>query len=270
MVNFLGLAENSCIGARKWIVPNNFFGLKYAPQKLEKDVAEFTTKTTIVGVPLDKTSTEAIYFGVDSPEHITEKISNHHKLYKAKKRWCINWNVGEVLDFGSWNISKIGFDKLKNYLGEQIRTSIGNWSQIQELKSQRAARISFFSNIFGKDKYGYPGIHTIGLVNKNGNLYILDSLGEQIPELKMFHQKLIDIFKDFGYNKIIVSTKPQQPMSEYTCNNWTYANIKSVLDALIGKRISIDTSEELNKILQEDINKILKEQYDAAIWVDLS
>ena len=268
MVNWLNLAENAYIGARKWVKPSSFEGLRYSPLKtLERDIVDITPKTNIVGVPLDKTSEECKYFGVDSYEHIAEKILNHDKLYKAKEHWCFNWDTGQILNI-SVSISKRGIKKFKDFFTETLQTRQCAWSRFREFNSQHAARMTCYSEIFGKDPYGYPAPHTIGLVSNNGNLYILDSLGEQVPQIKEFHAILNEVFKDFGYKKIIFSTKPQQPMTEFTCNNWTYANIETTLKAIFEKRMNIESAEELNKILPEDINKILKEQHNAAIWVD--
>ena len=269
MVNFSGLAENIYIGARKWIKPDSFKAIQYVPKTLEKDVVEITQKPSIVGVPLDKTSYECEYFGVDSYEHLGEKILNHDKLYKAKEKWCINHEIGCIMDYCDVIMNKKGIEDFKNYLSEKFMIKHrGIWSRIQEFDSFHSARMTCHSEIFGKTPEGYPALHTVGLVSKGGNLYILDSLGEQIPSIKEFHSMLKEIFKDFGYEKIIFSTKPQQPMDEFTCNNWTYANIESLLKALYDKKMKIETSEELNKILPENINEILKEQWKSAIWVD--
>lgn len=268
MVNFLCLAENTYIGARKWIKPTFFKGIQYVPKTLERDVVEITQKPAIVGVPLDKASRECEYFGVDSSEHVADKISSHIKLDKAKKEWSIDWSGGEILNFGGWTINQKGIEKLKQYLCEKALIHGVMRTRIREFNLNQTAKMTCLSEIFGKSKNGCPEIHTIGLVSANGNLYILDSLGEQIPPLKDFHSMLKEAFKDFGYRKIIVSTKPQQAVTDYTCNNWTFANIESALNAIYKHNLRIETVEELNKILPEDINKILEEQYRCAIWVD--
>ena len=70
-------------------------------------------------------------------------------------------------------------------------------------------------------------------------------------------------FKDH-FSEIIYSTKPQQFMNEYTCNNWSIGNIEKIKKEL-AKGSIIKNSEELNQLLPDDINKILEEQYNYVI-----
>lgn len=267
MVNHLDITHSIYTGARKFIKPTSFEGLKYIPKNLEQDIVTITNKPQIVGVPLDKSSEACEFFGVDSYENLVKQILNHEKLYKAKYNWHIKNYVGYVLNM-QISMTKRGIENFKNNLTEPIQTTSGTWSRLKEFDTNYTARLSCYSEIFGKDPYGCPNIHTIGLVKLNGNLYILDSLGEQTPQLKEFHQMLKSVFQDLGYHKIIFSTKPQQPMTEFTCNNWTYANIEATLNAILEKRFSINTPEELNKILPENINEILTKQQTNVIWTD--
>jgi hypothetical protein len=50
-------------------------------------------------------------------------------------------------------------------------------------------------------------------------------------------------------------------MDEYTCNNWTHANLDAVMNYIKSSPEKDLTPEVLDKILPEDINKILDNQY---------
>lgn len=57
------------------------------------------------------------------------------------------------------------------------------------------------------------------------------------------------------------SNKPQQTLEEYTCNNWTHANLDAVIEYLKNGKDKELTPEVLDKILPKDINAVLKQQF---------
>ena len=50
-------------------------------------------------------------------------------------------------------------------------------------------------------------------------------------------------------------------MNEFTCNNWTMANLEALQKALKEGK-TIDSVEKLNEVLPDNINTILQEQYE--------
>ena len=245
-------------GVRKWNPPTDLSGLHYAPTIKH-------LKSTIVGQRLDKSSSACKYFGVDSSENLRKNLKHHEKLNKANETWrTSNYSFGNIINLGVIPLKGIKTEKEILYKGQRIGIHGRPWTMIDEIKSQGAAKITFIDNIFGIMPNG--GMHTIGLVTKNNYLYVLDSLGEQTTEIKAFHSKIQELFSDAGFKDIIFSSKIQQPLDEFTCNNWTFANIKSVVNELYGREKQITTQDELNKILREDINNILNEQHEQAIW----
>ena len=148
---------------------------------------------------------------------------------------------------------------------------------IDELNLQKAGRWTLYSReFFGESRLGALS-HTIGLVPHHKNLLVLDSLGEGTELQKQFHSIIKYLLSDAGYENIIFSTKVQQPITEFSCNNWTYANINSVLNYIFrNKNAKIHSPEELNRILEEDINTILESQridveqfkYEHPDWLD--
>lgn len=238
---------------QKWQPPKNFSKLQYIPS-VQKLISE------TVGQKLDKSSSECRYFGVDSAENIIRNIRHHAKLNKANKSWSTsNWCNGNIIDLGIISLKNIEIEKSFLHKNRGRGANGCPWSLIDEIKTQGAAKITFIDKMFEINPTG--GMHTIGLVSKDNYLYVLDSLGEQSQQIKIFHMKIKELFSDAGFADIIFSTKAQQPLNEYTCNNWTFANIKSVISEIYGQNKQIKTTQELNKILREDINNILKEQY---------
>lgn len=241
---------------RKWEVPKDLADLRYAPQHIA---------TKVVGQKLDRNSTACKYFGVDTPENIIKNLNHHEKLNKANEFWHThNYQRGNIINLGTMSFRDIEIGKEFLHKGGRIGLYGRPWTLIDEIKSQGAAKITFIDKIFGTNPQG--GMHTIGLVTKDNYLYVLDSLGEQSKEITEFHKQIRELFSDAGFTDIIFSTKVQQPLDEFTCNNWTFANIKTVVSELYGKNKEIRTTEELNKILREDINKILEEQQEEAVW----
>ncbi len=212
---------------------------------------------------LDRTSDACKFFGVDSRENIMTSIRNHEKLNRVNEYWRTNNSSGSIVNIGV--MSTLNTKTEKEYLHKPLGKGVYGrpWTLIDEIKSQGAAKITFTDKLFGNNTYG---MHTIGLVTKDNYLYVLDSLGEQTKDMKEFHSKIAEIFSDAGFKKIIFSSKPQQSFDEYTCNNWTFANIKTVTSEVFGKNKEIKTTEELDKILREDINNILVEQQEQVLW----
>ena len=228
---------------------------------LEKDVVTITQPHKQV---LDKTTTACQYFGVDTPENLAENLAHQALLNKSNKFWSFNHKQGKILTLnGLYLLEKQSANK--EYLNKAIGLSHygKKWTMVDEIKLQGAAKLTLADKSFGSH-----GIHTIGMVYKDNKLYVLDSLGENTPKQKSIHEKIYNLFTEVGFENIIFSTKAQQSFDEYTCNNWTYANINTVLKELYDKNTKIETSEQLNNILRDDINTILEEQYIKAIWTD--
>ena len=128
----------------------------------------------------------------------------------------------------------------------------------------KPARLTFDGKFFGEN--GEPDSHTIGILYepKSKTLFCLDSLSNLCKQVREYQE----ILKNQIFNspngeikKIIFSNKHQQNMDEYTCNNWTIANLEALQKALKnGKKIN--STEDLNKILPNNINTILQEQYE--------
>lgn len=196
---------------------------------------------------LNKSSREAEFFGVTDPVSIQSKLGHHAILVLSKEKEKI---ISE-------NSLTLNIDNLKENL--QVTEKINKF--IAELKKQGAARLSLESKIFGTND---SNIHTIGLVydSNNNSVFIIDSLGKT-STTENYHKFLTkNIFnKENIFSGIIFSTKQQQKIDEYTCNNWTIANIEAVQKALRENK-SIKSSKELNRLLPKDINKILKEQQE--------
>ena len=219
----------------------------------------------IAGTPLDKSSEGCKFFGVDCWENFETKLQNQGLLndLKSKFEWGDYPNVHHITnlppciildDLSSINIAmdslytiKDGIRRPSDYLQELNRNGAGKWT--------------FFSReYFGESRLGALS-HTVGLVTQGKNLLVLDSLGESTEAQKKFHAQIKDLLAYAGYENIIFSTKVQQPLNELSCNNWTYANIESVLKRINEDRtFQIRSSEELDKLLGEDINQILDEQ----------
>lgn len=115
---------------------------------------------------------------------------------------------------------------------------------------------------------GEDAMHSIGFIRDyNGNLFVLDSLGDEAVEMREFHRKIENIIlrneKGVGnpIKRVIFNRRAQQGENELTCNNWALANLFAVKKALSSKE-SIHTAAELDEVLPRDINKILKEQMD--------
>lgn len=229
----------------------------------------------ITGKPLDKMSGGCIFFGVDSWENLTKKLENHITLSQVKSKWVIEgYDSGQIINMPICiyldDLSSIqkGKNTIYSNIGGTLRPS---WNYIDDLNSQKAGKWTLYSEkYFGKSSLGAM-THTIGLVPNKRNLLVLDSLGESTDAQKMFHGQIKELLSEAGYQNIIFSTKVQQPIYEFSCNNWTYANIESVLNYIARNgNFEIHTSDELNKLLREDINEILNEQRAVCCGVNTS
>lgn len=205
---------------------------------------------------LDINSEACKFFGVDNPVDVNRQIENNIKLSELK---CKQNNI---LDKFPLDV----FVSLDNPMS--MGKAWGHlWYSHQGRQFERLytspARMTFSSKLFGKN--GEEGFHTIGVVfhPESKTLYILDSLPNSIKEVSEYQDILMRrIFAPMPQreiNNIIISSKPQQNMNEYTCNNWTFANIEALQKALKEGK-TIDSVEKLNEVLPDDINKILSAQ----------
>lgn len=218
---------------------------------------------------LNKASEACKFFGVDNVKNVFKSIKNQCLLTDLKTKdlgMTKSFMHGTCIDYSDKN----SLEKVKNYIWNgytREKNGISNaFSGIEELKKNGCARTTVYGKLYGK--MGKKGSHTIGLVyDKNSNnLYILDSLGEGLPTIKKHHKMLKNLFSQADltsnnkpFNNVIISTKKQQNYNQYCCNNWTFANIESLKEAL-NKGLKINNSNELNNVLPNDINKILSEQ----------
>ena len=218
---------------------------------------------------LNKASDSCKFFGVDNVKNVFKNLKNQCLLTDLKTKelgipksfmhgTCINFAHKETLIKAKDRILN-GYTRERNGISKF-------YSGINELKENGVARITVYGKLYGK--MGKEGSHTIGLVyDKNSNnLYIMDSLGENLPTIKKHHKILKSLFTQTNsdkqpFNNIIISSKKQQKYNQYCCNNWTFANIEAVQNAL-KKGETISDSASLNKILPDNINKILDEQQE--------
>jgi len=184
-------------------------------------------------------SLSCAYFGADSAEHIQNRIGSQIALSWFKIREQNLENFPPIVLSSKPNIKDIT-------------------KSIDKLKEKGFGRVTVTDGLFGNGLN--EGTHTIGLVSHKGKYIFLDSLPERYPEIKNYHEKLI---KYMGLNSkdVIFSNKSQQTLEEYTCNNWTHANLDTVIDYLKndGKDKEL-TLEILDKILPDNINNVLNKQ----------
>ena len=217
-------------------------------------VQQYTPKVCKIGIgqkpvcpknlpKLDRFSIGCSYFGSDSAENIQKQLNNQMALSWLKSR--------------EQNIS---------VLPPVVLSSTPDTKHIEKslnkLKETIIGRLTITDKLFGKN--GEDGTHTIGLVYNGsrgrGKYVILDSLSESYPKIKECHEKLIK-FLGLKPKEVVFSNKAQQSLDEYTCNNWTHANLDAVSDYLkTGKEKDL-TPEVLDKILPDDINKVLFQQF---------
>ncbi len=209
---------------------------------------------------LDVNSEASIFFGVDSRENLANKLENHIRLIFLKSK--NNQMLAALFKRVYFSV-----DNPKSMeKAWQSLWNIRNGSQFEKLY-EAPARLTFDGKFFGEN--GKADTHTIGLLfdKDSKTLYVLDSLPNFIEEVKKYQEALkYNIFncKNNEIKNIIFSNKHQQNYNEYTCNNWTIANIEALKSAL-DKGMKIDSTEKLNAVLPDNINKILKEQYEYVI-----
>ena len=190
---------------------------------------------------LNRYSNACDYFGADSAKHIQWRWDNQMALSWLKTR------DQNLVHFPPITLS-----------GEpDVR---GITKSLKRLKENGFGRLTITDKLFG-DSVNKEGTHTIGLVHHQGKYIILDSIPETYPELKDCHERLVK-FLGLNPKDVIFSNKPQQSFEEYTCNNWTHANLDAVIEYMKnGGKDKELTPEVLDKILPEDINRVLGQQF---------
>ncbi len=228
---------------------NNTFQKRLSAKKI-------SDKTIYSSKILNMDSEACHFFGVDSRENVLQKLENHIKLALLKSK------SSGILPF---------FPKRAFFSVDKPNTIDNAWNHIWRSNKGRKftellskpARLTFDGKFFGEN--GGENSHTIGILYepKSKTLFCLDSLSNLCKQVKEY-QKILknQIFNSPNgeIKKIIFSNKPQQNINEYTCNNWTIANIETLKKALEEGK-NINSTEELNNILPNNINTILEEQY---------
>lgn len=232
-----------CTGIKKEV------GQESAPQKIV-EISKFASdcitgaQKGLIGAQkkypkLHRYSVASDFFGVHSAKGIQNKFDNQMALTMIKRREQNFVTFPPIVLSDSTNIKSIQ-------------------KSLDKVKEKGFGRFTVSDKLFGQK--GEEGTHTVGMVYHKGKYYILDSIPETYPEIKDCHERLI---KHIGLDpkNVVFSNKPQQTLDEYTCNNWTHANLEAVMDYL---KISPEkelSPEVFDKILPKDINKILREQY---------
>ena len=189
---------------------------------------------------LDRYSIACDYFGADSAKHIQYRLDNQMALSWLKTR----------------DQNLVHFPPV--VLSETPETKSVT-KALNKLQEHGFGRLTITDKLFGNCVE--EGTHTVGLVYNNGKYIVLDSLPESYPEIKDCHERLVK-FLGLNPKDVMFSNKPQQSLEEYTCNNWTHANLDAVIEytKTNGKDAEL-TPEVLDKILPEDINRVLGKQY---------
>lgn len=180
---------------------------------------------------LDKTSEECEFFGANSRENVDSKIVNQLCLtvLKTQEENIVNFPNTSIHDI----ICGQNLEKLKKPIEDFMEKGVARWTLYNNDGDQ----------------------HTIGLVKHKDNIYVLDSLAGYYEDFNIANKA----FSNFLKCNVVFSKKHQQKNDEYSCNNWTHANIDAVLAAIREDRL---TPDNLDDILPNDINKILSEQKD--------
>lgn len=190
--------------------------------------------------PLNKNSYYCDYFGVNSAKNVVRRLHNQMALTWLKTREQNLENFPQII---------FPNNQPSTYLEKSLN----------RLKEKKYGRVTVTDKLFGKN--GKGGTHTIGIVYHKGKYIILDSIPETNKGIREYHENLI---KELGVkrDKVLFSNKPQQSMKEYTCNNWTHANLDAVRNFLENKGKDKEITQEiLDKILPEKIDNVLQEQY---------
>lgn len=226
----------------------------FSNNTVNQPLKRLITDSLILGKKLDKYSDASIFFGVDSRQNVSEKLENHIRLALNKS-----------LDSGIIP----SFPKRAFFSVDKPKTLSNAWNHIWGIKRkfdqllEKPARLTFDGKFFGEN--GEESSHTIGILydQKSKTLFCLDSLSNLCKQVRQYQEilkKQIFNAPNGEIKKIIFSNKHQQNPDEYTCNNWTIANIEALQEALKGGK-KIETAKELNDVLPNNINSILNEQY---------
>ncbi len=188
---------------------------------------------------LNRYSNASDYFGVYSAQGIQWRFNNQIALTWIKTRDQNLVTFPPIVLSDSSNIKSIK-------------------KSLDIMKKRCFGRFTITDKLFGQN--GQGGMHTVGMVYHKGRYIILDSIPETYPEIKNYHERLL---KHLGLNpkNVVFSNKPQQTMDEYTCNNWTHANLEAVMDYLKSSPEGDLTPEVFDEILPKDINFVLRKQF---------
>lgn len=189
---------------------------------------------------LNRYSNACDYFGADSAKHIKWRFDNQMALTWLKTRDQHLVHFPPIVLSGTPDTKSIT-------------------KSLNKLQEQGFGRLTITDKLFGNCIE--EGTHTIGLVHHKGKYIILDSIPESYPEIKNCHERLVK-FLGLNPKDVIFANKPQQTLEEYTCNNWTHANLDAVINYLENGGINKElTPKVLDKILPEDINRVLGQQF---------
>ena len=235
----------------------NFTPTRYQVYKnncVNRPIKRMITDSIILGKKLDKYSDASIFFGVDSRQNVSEKLENHIRLALLKSQ-----DSGIIPSFPRRAFFSVNKPKTISNAWNHIWGTKRKFDQLLE----KPARLTFDGKIFGEN--GEESSHTIGILydQKSKTLFCLDSLSNLCKQVRQYQEilkKQIFNAPNGEIKKIIFSNKHQQNPDEYTCNNWTIANIEALQEALKGGK-KIETAKELNDVLPNNINSISSEQY---------
>lgn len=223
---------------------------------IKRPVKRAKTGLTLVKKSLNRQSEASLFFGVNDRQSVYQKLENHINLALLKSK-----DVGIISSFPRRAFFSVDKPKTLENAWNHIWTKLKGRKFDELLKSP--ARLTFEGIFFGQN--GTSGTHTIGILydQKSKTLFCLDSLSNLCKKVKEYQYILkTQIFNSPNgeIKKIIFSNKPQQNWNEYTCNNWTIANLEA-LQKHLKTGAKINNTNELNAVLPDDINFILDEQY---------
>ena len=226
------------------IQPKTVRGMTPAPRYLNNGCAILAEqkKVLVKKTGLDKNSKYCKFFGADSPENVQNQLENQIALswFKRKEQG--------IVKFPSYSIDTT----------EEIAENQKIMAKcINKLKEKHIGRWTFMSDIFPNN--GEKGTHTVGMVYDKDTLWIIDSLSD--IGAKTYNKQLRQLLEPH-VKTVKFSAKPQQNIDEYSCNNWTHANLDSIIKYKKENKSAELTEKILDKILPTDINSVLKEQHD--------
>ncbi len=188
---------------------------------------------------LNRCSDASDYFGVCSAADIQSRYQNQMALSWLKMREQKLVNFPPIVLSGKKDKRKIE-------------------KTLDKLAERGFGRLTVTDKLFGNG--ANDGTHTVGIVYHKGKYYVLDSIPETYPKIKDYHKRLIN-FLELNPKDVIFPNKPQQSLDEYTCNNWTHANLDAVINYLESGNNKDLTPEVFDEILPKDINKVLHKQF---------